>query len=54
MQYTLNEAVEKLEQIHGVIKTIDDGRSLGSIDREIIRDLLDDYLEILSNIMIKI
>ena len=54
MQCTLSEAIDKLEEIHGVIKTIDEGRNLGSIDLEIVRDLLDDYREILSNVKIKI
>lgn len=54
MQCTLNEAIDKLEQIHGVIKTIDDGRNLENIDLEIIRDLLDDYRETLSNVRVKI
>lgn len=54
MQCTLNEAFDKLEQIDGIIKAIDDGTPLGRMDAEIIRDLLDEYRDILLNVRIKI
>lgn len=54
MQCKLSEAIDKLDEIHGVINVIDDGRNLGTIDLEIVRDLLDDYREILSNVVVKI
>ena len=43
MQCTVLEAANKLEQLDGLIKALDENRNLGGMDFEIIRELLDDY-----------
>ena len=54
MQCTLSEAVEKLESIYSITKAISDGRTLSEVDRDIVRDLLSDYRDILESYKIKI
>lgn len=54
MQCTLSEAVDKLEAIHGITKTLAEGKTLCEVDRDIVRDLLSDYRDILENYRIKI
>lgn len=54
MQCTLSEAVEKLEAIYSITKTLADDKILCEVDRDIVRDLLSDYRDILESYKIKI
>lgn len=54
MQCTLGEALDKVEQMDGIIKGIDNDIPLSNLDEEIIRELLSEYREILLNFKIRI
>jgi hypothetical protein len=54
MQCTLGDALTKVEQMDAIIKRIDDDLPLCDLDLEIVRELLDDYREILLNFKVKI